>query len=100
MKRIDKAILIALLALLVVALGAVIFTRSWADYHDRLHLLSRRASQPVDMRPLETAQQMAQLAVTHTEQDYAQQALRLADRSIDFAFAAAIDAASEIPAPL
>ena len=100
MKRIDKAILICLLTLLVVALCAVLFTRGWADYRNRLHLLSRRASEPVDMRPLETAQQLAQLAATHTEQDYAQQALRLGDRSVDLAFAAAVDAASENPAPL
>ncbi|HXX71807.1 MAG TPA: mechanosensitive ion channel domain-containing protein, partial [Candidatus Acidoferrum sp.] len=100
MKRLDKAILISLLALLVVALGAVVFTRSWADYRNRLHLLSRRVSEPVDMRPLETAQQLAQLAVTHIEKDYAQQALRLGDRSVDSAFAAAVDAASENPTPL
>jgi small-conductance mechanosensitive channel len=100
MKRIDKAILIGLMALLFLSACAVLFTRGWADYRNRLHLLSRRTSQPVDMRPLETAQQLAQLAVTHTEQDYAQQALRLGDRSVDLAFAAAVDAASENPAPL
>ena len=100
MKRLDKAILISLLALLIVAVCAVLFTRGWADYRNRLHLLSRRASQPVDMRPLETAQQLAQLAVTHTEQDYAQQAVRLGDRLVDLAFAAAVDAASQNPAPL
>ncbi len=100
MKRIDKAILISLLTLLVVALCAVLFTRGWADYRNRLHVLSRRASEPVDMRALETAQQLAQLAVTHIEQDYAQQALRLGDRSVDLAFAAAVDAAAENPAPL
>jgi len=100
MKRLDKAILISLLALLGLAVCAVLFTRGWADYRNHLHLLARRASQPVDMRALETAQQLAQLAVTHTEQDYAQQALRLGDRSVDLAFAAAVDAASKHPAPL
>jgi small-conductance mechanosensitive channel len=100
MTRIEKVILTSLIALLVLAACAVLFTRSWEDYRNRLHLLSPHSSQPVDMRPLETAQQMAQLAVTHTEQDYAQQALRLGDRSVDLAFAAAVDAASENPAPL
>jgi small-conductance mechanosensitive channel len=100
MKRLDKAILISLLALLIVAVCAVLFTRGWADYRNRLHLLPRRTSQPVDMRPLETAQQLAQLAVTHSEQDYAQQAVRLGDRLVDLAFAAAVDAASQNPAPL
>jgi small-conductance mechanosensitive channel len=100
MKFADKAILAALLVLLAAAAGAALLTRGWADYRNRLRLLPRATSRPVDMRPLETAQQLAQLAVTHTEQDYAQQALRLADRSVDLAFAAAIDAASENPAPV
>jgi hypothetical protein len=100
MKRLDKAILTSLLVWPEVAAGAVLFTRSGADYRNRLHLKSRRASQPVDMRPLETAQQLAQLAVTHTGQDYAQQALRLADDSVDLALAAAVDEAAENPPQL
>src|SRR5215469_17674815 len=95
MKRIDTAILAGLLALLAAALGAALMTRGWADYRNRLHLSSHRASEPVDMRPLETAQQLAQQAVTHTEQDYAQQALRLADHAVDLAFAAAVEEATE-----
>jgi len=97
MKRTDTAILAGLLALLAAALGAALMTRGWADYRNRLHLGSHRASQPVDMRPLETAQQLAQQAVTHTEQDYALQALRLADHAVDLAFAAAVEEASETP---
>lgn len=97
MKRLDKAILIGLLVLLAAAGGAVLFTRGWADYRNRLHLSSHRTSQPVDMRALETAQQLAQLAVTHSEEDYAQQALRLADHSVDLTFAAAVDEATENP---
>ena len=100
MKRTDKIVFTGLLVLLAVAAGAVLFTTSWADYRNRLHLRSHRASQPVDTRPLETAQQLAQLAVTHTEQDYAQQALRLADHSVDLAFAAAVDQAAENPPQL
>lgn len=100
MKRSDKAILTSLLALVLLSAVAVLLTRSWADYRNRLHLTSRRASQPVDMRPLETAQQLAQLAVTHTEQDYASQALRLGDHSVDLGFAAAVDEAAQNPAPL
>ena len=99
MTRIDKAILIGLLALLGLAACAVVLTHGWADYRNRPHPGSHRASQPVDMHPLETAQQLAQLAVTHTEQDYAQQALRLGDRSVDLAFAAAIDEAAQNPPP-
>ena len=100
MTRIDKAILTALLALLALVAGAAILTHNWADYRNRPHPGIQRATQPVDMHPLETAQQLAQQAVTHTEQDYAQQALRLGDHAVDLAFAAAVDDAAENPPPL
>ena len=103
MKRFERAILAVLAALALVALAAVLLTHSWADYRGRLRALRQAEkipSNPVDMRPLETAQQAAALAVTHTEQDYAQQALRLADHSVDLAFAAAIHDAADNPAPL
>ena len=103
MKSHEKKILSGLLVLLALALVAVIFTRDWANDRERLRAArsaSRHTANPVDMRPLDTAQQLAQLAVTHAEQDYAQQALRLADHSVDLAFAAAIQDAVENPAPL
>ncbi len=103
MKSPEKKILSGLLALLVLALGAVLFTRDWTNERDRLRAVrqaSRHTANPVDMRSLDTAQQLAQLAVTHSEQDYAQQALRLADHAVDLAFAAAIQDAVENPEPL
>ena len=103
MKRFERAILIALAALALVTLAAVVLTHGWADYRGGLRALRQAEkipSNPVDMRPLETAQQAAALAVTHTEQDYAQQALRLADHSVDLAFAVAIHDAAENPPPL
>ena len=103
MKRYEKIVFAALGVLAVVAAGAAIATRDWANYREHLRALrqkSKLSSNLVDMRPLETAQQMAALAVTHTEQDYAQQALRLADHSVDLAFAAAIHDATENPPPL
>jgi small-conductance mechanosensitive channel len=103
MKSHEKKILFGLLALLVLALGAAILTRDSANYRQRLRALrsaSRQSANPVDVRPLDTAQQLAQLAVTHAEQDYAQQAMRLTDHSVDLAFAAAIHDAADHPAPL
>jgi len=100
MTRIDKAILIGLLALFGLVACAVVLTHSWADYRNRPHPGIRRAAQPVDMHPLETAKQLAQQAVTHSEQDYAQQALRIGDHAVDLAFAAAIDEAAENPPTL
>lgn len=103
MKRYEKIIFVALAVLALAALGAVIATHSWANYRQHLRALrqaSKLPSSTIDMRALETAQQAAALAITHTEQDYAQQALRLADHSVDLAFAAAIHDATENPPPL
>jgi small-conductance mechanosensitive channel len=103
MKRYEKAIWTAMLALLTIAFAAVVLTRGWADYRERLRakrLASRSASNVVDTHPLDTAQQLAPLAITHSEQDYAQQALRLGDLSVDLAFSAALHDAATNPAPL
>ncbi|HTP87120.1 MAG TPA: mechanosensitive ion channel domain-containing protein [Bryobacteraceae bacterium] len=103
MKNYEKAIWAVLLALLLTALGAVVFTRSWTDYRERLRAIrqsSRSAQNPVDTHALDTAQQLAPLAITHLEQDYATQALRLGDHSVDLAFSAALHDAAENPTPL
>jgi small-conductance mechanosensitive channel len=103
MKTYEKAMWASLLALLALSLGAVILTRGWSDYRERLRairLASKSASNLVDTHPLDTAQQIAPLAVTHIEEDYAGQALRLGDLSVDLAFSAAMHDAAENPAPL
>src|SRR5277367_1923536 len=102
MKTFEKVVLTALLILLIAALAATLFTRGWADSPRRLHVDAVRnehKEQLVDTRALETAQQLAPLAVTHWEQQYAQEALRLADHSVDLAFAAALEDAKENPPP-
>jgi len=53
----------------------------------------------VDTQSLSTAQQLAPLAGTPDEQALAQEALRAADREVDLAFAMALEAADEEPAP-
>jgi len=102
MKKYEKLILIALVALLVVCLAAIVLTHSWANYRDQLRAMRKsveHAKELVDTRPLDTAQQMLALAVTHTERDYAAEAVRLGDRSVDLAFAIAIREAAENPPP-
>src|ERR1700722_8871586 len=102
MKTFEKIVLTALLVLLIAALAATIYTHDWADSPRRLHVDAVRnehKEQLVDPRALETAQQLAPLAVTHWEQQYAQEALRLADHSVDLAFAAALEDAKEKPPP-
>jgi small-conductance mechanosensitive channel len=103
MKNYEKATWIILLTLLLASLGAVIFTHSWTDYRERLRAMrqaSKTAANAVDTHALDTAQQLAPLAITHMEQDYAVQALRLGDHSVDLAFSAALHDAAQNPVPL
>ena len=103
MKSFEKATWIVLLGLLFAALGAVIFTHSWTDYRERLRAMrqaEKGTATAVETGALDTAQQLAPLAIAHIEQDYATQALRLGDHSVDLAFAAALHDAVENPAPL
>jgi small-conductance mechanosensitive channel len=100
MKTFEKVVLTSLLVLLIAALLATIFTRDWADSPRKLHVDTvhlEHKQQLVNTRALETAQQLAPLAVTHWEQGYAQEALRLGDHSVDLAFAAALQDAKENP---
>jgi small-conductance mechanosensitive channel len=103
MKNYEKVTWIVLLTLFFASLAAVIFTHSWTDYRERLRAMrqaSNTAANTVDTHALDTAQQLAPLAITHLEQDYAVQALRLGDHSVDLAFSAALHDAAENPAPL
>ena len=102
MKTSQRIILGTLSLLVLASLAAVFYTRSWADYRTRLRALwlaSNHSSTLVDTHALDTAQQLATLAVTRLEKNYAQEALRLADHSVDLAFAAALADATENPAP-
>jgi small-conductance mechanosensitive channel len=102
MKLPQKITLTALIVLVLASLASVLLTRPWADYRKRLRAERQNAQQDrlVSTRPLDTAQQIAPLAVTHSEQQDADEALRLGDRSVDMAFAAALEDAAENPAPL
>ncbi|MGA8143523.1 MAG: mechanosensitive ion channel domain-containing protein [Candidatus Acidiferrales bacterium] len=103
MGKTQKTILTILTVLAVAALTAVILTWHWANYRERLRAMrapSRQQSAFVDTRAVDTAEQLSQLAVSRIEKSYAQEALRLADYSVDAAFAAALQDAAENPAPL
>jgi small-conductance mechanosensitive channel len=100
MKAFQKAILASLLALLLLSLAAIFFTRHWASSPAQLNVSQMRAiytADPVDTSALKTAEQLAPLAVTPEERDCAQEALRLADKSVDLAFTAALRDADENP---
>jgi small-conductance mechanosensitive channel len=99
----QKTILAILAALTLSALVAVILTWHWADYRARLRAMRSNLQQQeslVDTRALDTAEQLSQLAESRREKAYAQEALRLADYSVDAAFAAAMQDAAQNPAPL
>lgn len=100
--RPQKIIAGVLLTLTVAALGATLYTWSWGNAHERLRtigLAARANGSAVDTRPLDAAQQLAQLAETRTEKSYAAEALRLGDYAVDFAFAAAIRQAASAAVP-
>jgi chromosome segregation ATPase len=99
----QKTILAILAALTLSALVAVVLTWHWADYRARLRAMRSQLQQQeslVDTRPLDTAEQLSQLAESRREKAYAQEALRLADYPVDAAFAAAMQDAAQNPAPL
>ena len=87
MKTHQRLIFAGLLALLILAAVGLLFTRSWTNGVPNL-----AAKQPssetsgVDETPLQTAQQLAKLAVTSEEQQYAGEALRLGDHEVDMTF--------------
>jgi len=88
------------LLILVALLGGLVlcFVLSWTTQDamtDLAFLRARRgaAQSPVDLRPWQTAQTLASLAVTAEEHEYAREAERLADHEVDQAFAAALRAA-------
>jgi small-conductance mechanosensitive channel len=103
MGKTQKTILAILAALTLAALAAVIFTWQWADYRARLRAMRsnlRQQESLVDTRALDTAEQLSQLAESRREKAYAQEALRLADYSVDAAFAATLRDAAQNPPPL
>lgn len=100
MRDSNKAILVALLVLLIAALSGILLTREWADSPRRLHAdvaRGQHVQQLVDTSALDTAQQLSALAVSHWEQQYSADALRLADHSVDLAFTAGLADAVENP---
>src|SRR4029077_3748245 len=99
----QKVILAALVAMLALTVAAILLTHDWASSPAQLNVNRRSINhrqEPVSTAALQTAQQLAPLAVTPEEQEFAQEALRLGDHSVDLAFDAALRDAEENPAPL
>jgi small-conductance mechanosensitive channel len=96
-------ITVAVLFVLVLAtILGVFFTDSTHSAAPAASKKNAAVSQPpaVDQQPLQTARKLAALASTPEEQDFAHEALRLADYEVDLAFADALrEAAEHPPAP-
>ncbi len=87
--------LILLLVLLALLLLCVVFSWTTRDAMENLSFLRKQAGAGgkttlVDLRPWQTAQALAPLAVSAEEIEYARDAERLADHEVDQAFAAAL----------
>ncbi len=87
-------ILSGLCALVVMAILGLALTRSSSSPAAQTRL---RRAPLVDEQPVQTARSMMALASSQEEQRFAQQALRLADHSVDLAFADAIREANLRP---
>jgi small-conductance mechanosensitive channel len=101
--------LIVLAALLASLAACLIFAWSTRDAMAHLPFLKGQSKQRasgagqktlVDLRPWQTAQALAALAVTAEEAEYARDAERLADHEVDQAFASALRQASMQPRAL
>ena len=98
-----QAIFIVLLGLVGLAAVGLFLTSEWANPWLRQNpAQSDATSQPslVDQRPLVTARNLAVLAATPEEQQFAGEALRLADEEVDLAFDSALRNTAEHPIPL
>ncbi len=94
-----KVRLAALVALLAVLTLCVVFSWTTRDAMEHLPFLNGQGGANgfagsekalVDLRPWQTAQALAPLAVTAEENEYARDAERLADHEVDQAFASAL----------
>ncbi len=91
------AITLLLLVLVVIAGLWVTGNPSAAPAIHKTRQLVPGPAPVVDQKPLQTARKLAASASTPEEQDYAREALRLADFGIDLAFAGALREATEHP---
>jgi small-conductance mechanosensitive channel len=96
MKTQERILLIVSLALVVLALTGTVLSRYWvnAPLTNNLKKEGDQGGGLVDEQPLVTAQRLASIAATLQEQEFAQNALRIADHEVDLAFASALRGAT------
>ena len=87
-------------AIVIVVLGLLTALELWETRQPPAPVATAQKKPIVVLKPLQTAQQAAQLASTREEKALAQEALRLADFDVDLAFDEAIRDARLHPPPL
>jgi len=90
----------SVISLAAVALVGTVVLRYWISPPPQPAKEKPRPAGLVDSQPLLTAQRLAALATTPEEQEFARNALRLADHEVDMAFAAALHQATEHAPPI
>ncbi|WP_263366364.1 mechanosensitive ion channel domain-containing protein [Edaphobacter bradus] len=89
MRDLRRLFVVVPVAVLVACVVGIILTQG-SMAHLSFLKGKHTAGELVDQRPWQTAQAMAAMAVSAEEQEYARQALRLADHEVDQAFAQAM----------
>lgn len=104
MKTFRRAFFASSMLIALLALVATVLTRYWINSLAQPAPVKTKpaaaATALVDEQPLITAQRLATLAATPEEQEFAQNALRLADHEVDLAFAAALHNATQHAPPI
>jgi small-conductance mechanosensitive channel len=97
-----RALFIVLMLGAVVGVIGTVLVRYWISPPEAPRVSKAKTSKAelVDQQPLITAQHLAALATSPEEQDFAQNALRVADHEVDMAFAAALHNATEHTPPI
>jgi small-conductance mechanosensitive channel len=96
LSRIRLMFTVGLLVVLILCLAFYWTTREAMTHHSLLkgEVQADNQNTPVDLQPWQTAQQLASLAITAEEAEFARDAERLADHEVDQAFASALRQAS------
>jgi len=100
MKAIRRTLLVCLTLAIALALVGGVLLRYWISPVAEHGAEKSNPPGLVDDQPLLTAQKLAALAATPEEQEFAKNALRLADHEVDMAFAAALHQATEHAPPI
>jgi small-conductance mechanosensitive channel len=100
MKAIRRTVLVVATLLAALVLVGGVLLRYWINPVAEPKIEKAKPPGLVDDQPLLTAQKLAALAATPEEQEFAKNALRLADHEVDMAFAAALHQATEHAPPI